>query len=340
MAAEIGLVVRSRGVGTRLLGRDALERLADAGDVAALARGLERLGTRLEPFGESPDVEALERSARRTAGRHLRTLAAWQRRQPGVLDVFFADADRRSLRALVRGSLQGAPTALRLAGLLPTPTLPVAVLAELARQPSPSAVVGHLALMRYPGARRLAPLVSKAQPDLFRVEVELLALAAERAAAAARRADSVMRDFVEARVDVGNVQNALLLAGEPLDTDPASVFVAGGRWLAQAAFQAAAAAPSRQASLATLHTALASTPLSGVLPVVPSDAAAVERAFLTSTLDRLARLERVDPLGSAPLLRVLLRIEAQSRDLGTLAWGAAFGAPAAMRRQELVTPWH
>jgi hypothetical protein len=55
-------------------------------------------------------------------------------------------------------------------------------------------------------------------------------------------------------------------------------------------------------------------------------------------LEWLARASRIDPLSTAPLLRVLMLVEAQSRDLRALAWGAVLGTPPSLRLQRLVTP--
>jgi hypothetical protein len=65
----------------------------------------------------------------------------------------------------------------------------------------------------------------------------------------------------------------------------------------------------------------------------------LERVFLGTALQRLKQQGRTDPLGSARLLGVLLRLEAQARDLRAVAWGAALGTPPATRKQQLVTPW-
>lgn len=338
--AELALVARSQGVATHLLSREALESLAEAADVASFSRALARIGADLEPMGEAPGLAEIERAVGRTAGRHLRTLLRWQPPRPGALDVFIADQERRSLRALLRGALQGAPAAARRAGLLPTPALPEAALAELARQASPAAVVTHLILLGYPGAARLLPLTAKARPDLFPIEVALLRGLAVRAGTAAQRGDVFLRDFVRERIDVGNIQNALLLAEGPQDVNPAEAFVGGGQWLGRAGFVEAASSASRRAGVARLSTAVAHTPLAGMLPVVADDLTFPERAFVTNMMARLTREARQQPLSTAPLLRVLMRIDGQSRDLRTLAWGAALGAPPAMRRQELVTPWH
>lgn len=338
MSAELALTARARGLATHLLGREALESLADAGDLVSFTRALARTG-RLEPLGDAADVAAIEQSIRRTAARHLRTLLRWQEARPGVLDLFFASQDRRSLRAFLRGALQGAPAEARLEGLLPTPTLPERVLTELARQPTPKEVVLHLVVLRHPDAERLLPLVSKAQPELFALEAALLRGWATRAALAAKQGDEVLRDWVAETVDVGNAQDALLLGTGPRDVDAGSCFVEGGRWLSKDAFLAVAHAPSRPGALEALRKAFDGTPLSDAFPVAADDPARVERHFLAFTLERLGRVARAQPLGSAPLLRFLLSLEAQGRDLRTLAWGVALGAPPALRRQDLVTPW-
>lgn len=338
MSAELALVARARGLSTHLLGREALDGLADAPDLVSFARGLARLG-RLEPVGDAPDVAAVERTVRRTAAAHLKTLARWQASSPGVLDAFFAEQERRALRAFLRGALQGAPAEARLAGLLPTPRLPERALAELARQASMKDVVLHLVVLRHPDATRLLPLVQKAQPEPFAVEVALLAGLAERAGEAARGGDAALLDFVRERVDVGNAQNALLLCGGPRDVEPDTCFVQGGRWLSARAFAAAARAPSRPAAIEQLKKAFAASPLSTLFAPGADDAARVERAALAGALERLGRAARTAPLGSAPLLRFLLGLEAQGRDVRTLAWGVVLGAPPALRRQDLVTPW-
>lgn len=337
---ELALVARAQGVSTHLLSREALESLAGSPDLPALARALARLGPAIDPVGETADIEAIEQAVRRTAARHMRTLGRWQQRSPGVLDAFWAEQDRRNLRALMRGALQGAPVASRRSGLLPTPRLPERLLAELARQASPQAVVQQLVLAGYPDARALWPRVHQAQPDLFAIEVALLQVMAGRATAAARDGDDALRQYVRERVDIGNVQNALLITGAPRDVDIAAAFVEGGHWLSRQAFVAAARAASPQAALAALTTALAGSPLAFSLPPVASDAARLERAFLSGTLQRLHRQARTEPMGSARLLGVLLRIEAQARDLRAVAWGAALGTPPALRKQQLVTPWH
>jgi vacuolar-type H+-ATPase subunit C/Vma6 len=255
-----------------------------------------------------------------------------------VLDVFAADQDRRNLRALLRGAVQGAPSEARLAALVPTPLLPQRALGELARHPSAADVARQLVRLPYPDASRLLPIVAKRHPDLLALDRALLLAFAERTTRVAARADDTLREFVRTVIDAGNVQNALLIAGAPRDLDPEDNFVAGGRWLSAIAFMSAANAGSPERALTRLAAALARSPLGAMLPVVATDIAHMDRAFLVAVLQRLARAARLEPLGTAPVLRVLLLIAAQSRDLRTLTWGAALGSPASRRRQQLVTP--
>ena len=335
---EIALITRAVGLGRHLVARATLEALAEADDLPTFARDFSRLGTTIESIGEAATVFAIDRAVGRTAARGFRTLQRWQERPPGVLEVFAADHDRRSLRALLRGAAQGAPSAARFRGLISTPLLPQRVLTELARQASPAAVVGQLVIRGHPHAARLLPLVQETQPDLFALDVALLQGFAASASAAARTGDRTLQEFVREHIDVGNAQNALLFAGGPRDVEAAHCFVEGGRWLSRNKFESGAAAVSQQAALGTLRTALAKSPLASALPVVASDVAHLDRAFLSANLRGLTRATRVDPVSTAALLRVLLRIEAQSHDLRTLAWGAALGSPPALRKQQLVTP--
>lgn len=334
---EIGLIARARGLATHLLARHTLESLADAYELDTFARDFFRLGTAIDPIGQPLDVSAVERAVARTASRHLLTLYRWQERTPGVLDVFAARQDHRSLRALLRGAAAGTPSATRLDGLLPTPSLPLLALTELAKQTTPAGAVRQLVVLSHPDAARLLPLLEVAQADLFAVERALLVGFAERAIRLTARSDEVLREFVRMMLDVCNAQNALLMAGEPRDLDPADGFVPGGR-LSATMFVSAAAAGTPERALRILAAAFDGSPLERMLPVVPSDVAHLDRSFLTVVLQRLARTARREPLSTAPVLRVLLLIEAQSRDLRALAWGAVLGAPPHLRKQQLVTP--
>ena len=335
---EIGLIARAKGLAARLVPRQTLETLATAEKFESFVQDLSRVATTIDPIGEQADVFAVEGAIGRAVTRHLWTLYRWQESAPGVLDVFAAHQDRRSLRALLRGAAGGASSDVRVRGLAPTPSLPQAALIELARQPSPSAVVHHLNLLAHPEGGRLLPLVQGSQIDLLTVDVALLTGFADRSGRIALRSDEPLREFVRMLIDAGNAETALLAAGEPGECDPSVLFVGGGRWLPFDAFLTITRATSSQHAATAVTAAIARSPFALRPPVVAPDVAALDRKFVVATLEWLARASRMDPLSTAPLLRVLLLIEAQSRDLRALAWGAVLGTPPSVRTQQLVTP--
>ena len=333
----IGLVARAKGISTRLLSRQTLEALAEADDLDAFARSLSRVAPQLESPVSPIDVFALERVVDQSARRYLETLDRWRERTVGVLDIDAARQDRQSLRALLRGAAEGAPPSARLRGSTPTTSLPQPALTGLAHASSPAGVVRELVIVGHPDARRLLPLVQTSQADLFAVEIALLLGFAERATRAVARADQQARDFVHLLIDAGNAQNAMLLAGGPGDVIPADVFVRGGRWLSAQAF-AAAAANQPEVALTLLAAALANSPLASALPAAAGGAATFDRSCLVEMLRHVTRAARLEPLSTAPLLRLLVLIDAQRHDLRALAWGAEMQTPPLLRKRQLVTP--
>lgn len=330
------LDARARGLATRLFSREDLDALAASADLPSLARALGRSPKLLAPLATG-ELAEVERAVRRTSARHLATLRRWAGERDAGLAVFYAEQDRRALRALLRGALQGAPTESKLAGLIATPTLPERALSELARQPTAAKVVAHLFALRHPDAERLLPLTAQAHPVLFELELALVRGYAERAVQAARRGDANLRELVARRVDLANLELALMLASGPHDADPEQSFVEGGAHLSRAAFVSAAAMEPPLAADA-LRAALAQTPLAHLGQHL-ADPVQLERAALLQLLALQRDAALRDPLGSAPLLHFLLRLELQQRDLARLTWGAALGAPASVLRKELATPW-
>lgn len=312
---------RARGLTTHLFTRSELEALAER-DVAQLARSPKLL----TPVPANPSALDLERAVRLTARHHLRTLTRWDGAGP-VLAVFYAEQDRKSLRAMLRGALATAPAEERLAGLIPTPTLPERVLAELAHQPTPAAVAAHLFAIGHPEAGRLGALTHAAQPDLLALELALMHGAAARSRREASWGDENLRLFIALRIDTANVEAALLLATAK-DVDAGDCFLEGGQAFSREQFLSVVRA--RHAT-ARLREVLAHTPLVALV----NDP---ERAGFVLALSMQQRAARLAPLSSAPVLLFLLRLEAQERDLRRILQGAALGAPAAVLRTELVTP--
>jgi hypothetical protein len=312
--------------------------LAGVPDVAGLSRALEQSGRLVLPVGRPPTAAGIEAAVRHTAARLLRVLSAWAG-SGAVLDVFFADQDRRSLRAIFRGALQATPSEARLAALVPTPRLPERALALLARQPTPAQVNAQLVLLGHPDAQRLSKVAATAHPVLLDLEVALVQGFAERSLAAAGAGDRNLRDVTRTGIDVCNMQMVLAFAPGPHDVAPASLFTSGGKALPLAAFLEACAAGSAVEAGSRLQRILAATSLGGVARAAGHDPVRLESAALGHLLADQRRAERIAPLGSAPLVSFLLRLQAQSADLQRLAWGASLGVPAELLRAALVTPW-
>jgi vacuolar-type H+-ATPase subunit C/Vma6 len=256
-----------------------------------------------------------------------------------VLDAFYAEQERRSLRSLVRGASEGATPEARVAGLLPTPRLPLRLLAELAQARSAREVALRLLVLRDPHAQALVALTAQARVDLTEVELLLARVLAERLRDAAGRGDAALRQCVRMRIDLVNAQAALELAGAGSDFAAPSLFVAGGLTLDRDTFVAAAGAVSRAAAAATLAHAFAGTPLARLFADARDDPAEFRAIALVDTLGALRTRSRVDPLGSAPVQLFLARLDAQSTDVRRLAWGLELGVPCDALREGLVTPW-
>lgn len=333
------LGARARGLGGHLPTRAEVVKLAHAGGVPALVSALNRQHLLPRPLGDDATPEAIEAEVRRAAAQHVRTLARWADDGAPLQALWFADEDRRALRALLRGAVQGAPSAARLAGLVPTPLLPNRALEVLARCATPREVTGQLVLLHHPDAPALVPWAAQAQPGLLELELTLLHGLATRGGEAARRGDANLRAYLAAVIDLGNVQTALLLAGDPLDAEPAGFFVAGGAAVALADFEEAVRARTPTAAAAVLSAKLEQGPWAplakqGLLPV-----GTLDRRALAALIAWQRAEGRLEPLGSAPTLRFLLRLRAWRVDLSRVVWGAALGASAAIVEPDLVTPW-
>jgi vacuolar-type H+-ATPase subunit C/Vma6 len=247
--------------------------------------------------------------------------------------IVLEDEDRRSVRAILRGAAAGAASEARLAGLIPTPALPERLLEELAAKPTPKEVAALLAVWGHPFGPAAVGAASVEHPDLFRLELEIDRVFAARAVAGARRGGPVLRAFVADAIDYANAMAALVLAAGESEQPPASAFLAGGRRLDRQRFlEAVAAGAGAGAKLAAAFGA----DEAALLQRHAGDAGALERELLALRIRRLRDLARRDPLGSAPLLLYFLRLRAEQENLRLLLWGAALGAPDALRRDRLV----
>lgn len=327
------LVVRAAGLSAHLLDPAGRAALLRAVDFATIAR---ELGARGYAVADPrPDAPALELAIRRGAGARLRQLARWE---PGEAlgRLLFALEDQRSLRGLLRGAAAGVPAEARLLGLLPTPTLPERVQAELARLPSVAAIAALLAAWRSPFAPALRP-ARAGHPDLLSIDVALARTAGAMALAAARQLGGGWRGFVREAIDLDNLRTALLLVGRGGDLLPASLFLPGGEALTlEGCTRIAAAAPDQVAAL--LPRVLAATTLAPLLPPEIGDPATLERDLADRRRQAWQRRARRDPLGAAPVVSYLLSLRAEVVFLQRAVWGVALGAPPPRRDHEAGPP--
>jgi vacuolar-type H+-ATPase subunit C/Vma6 len=328
---------RARGLGTRLFTRGQLESLTHAGDAAALTNACRQLGLPLAATREIATSAELELAVRRWAAAALHILARWAGPRVAALAVIYEEEDRISLRAILRGAMRGAAAETRLAGLVPTPTLPERALEELARQLTPAAAAALLSAWRNPYGAPLAGPAAAAHPDLFLLDLELDRTFAARALAAAQRADGELTAHVRETVDLTNAVTALVLAVAGRDVVPKDAFLPGGQRVSIGAFEEAAALGEPGAAGLRLARALSPTAVAEPFRHVATDLAGLEGHLLRVRIRELARQTRRSPLGPAPVLWFALRLRAQVMDLQRIIWSAPLAVPHGAVTAALVT---
>lgn len=322
------LATRARGLTTHLLDRAALASLATADGLDAVAAALRGHGFPISEGGVSADD--LELAVRRQSGHRLAVLARWAGSRHPLLAIVFEDEDRRSLRALVRGAVQGAPAESRLAGLIPTPALPEKALRELAAQPAPGAIA---VLLTAWGSAYGAPLLREAkvtQPDLLAIESGLNVTFAHRALQGARASGStVLVDYVRDTIDFENATTGLVLVGTEADAPAKRAFIEGGRRMSLAAFLDAVAAGD--AAAAGVRLAAAFRPAAAAVAAFEraGSPATIEEELLRARIAMLHEVERRDPAGIAAVLEFALRVRAEVLALRRVIWGVVLAAPRA-----------
>jgi vacuolar-type H+-ATPase subunit C/Vma6 len=280
---------------------------------------------------------SLERAVRRHAADQMGILDRWcmdERR--AALAVILEDEDRRSIQAILRGAQQGTATEVRMAGLIPTTSLPERALLTLAGQPTPTDVIRMLALWNHPLGIPLVAAASGPHPSLFEIEVELQRAFARRASARAHQGGSQLVEYVEQVVDVMNTWSALL---HFVERDPAIVdmtFVEGGRWISRDVFHKLMTLETRPQVEKRLAWELRKSALGNAFQGEIEDLAQLEGTMLRAQIDWQNRAVRVDPSGAAPIIGFAIELRAEVVNLRRIIWGVALEAPAALIQAEMV----
>ncbi len=327
------LLARARGLRRRLAPLEDLVALAGIESPEALLAAL--VQRRLLPVAAPGrnDAEALEIGYRQRAAEMLGILERWRGRGRDVLALVFAEEERRSLRALLRGAAAGIAPEARLAGLVPTAELPLRRLEELARLADPLAVATRLAAFGWPDAPGIAAAAAATLPDLGVVERLLRARFGTRLRSVAASGDAELRRAVELAIDLDNASAAAALAG--FGTGSTEDFLAGGREVPRELFVRASESAGAGAALALLARAFADRAIAAALQASLTSPARLGEKLVAARLRSAAAAARRDPLGSSPLLELALALRAEGLAIARLAWGFALEAPAAERRGAL-----
>ncbi len=321
---------RVRGLAGHLLDSDAIDALGHAPDLVVLADSLRQHGIIIAESLLPPGAADLELAIRRWAANALGVVARWAGPRAAALPCVFAEEDRRSIGAMLRGAMQRAPALERLAGLIPTPELPEKALEELAASLTPARVVAHLAAWHHPLAPALVDLVTMADPDLFAIEAALgRAVAEQSLLAAGRTHDRRVRQFVMERIDLDNAVSAIALAREATDVRLRDLFVPGGDRISIAVFEAAVASDGPGTAAKRLAVALAGAPCAELLVPVVVPLADLEDELLRCRLRQLARATLIDPLGALTVIRYALQLRLQVRELRRAVWSVTLGTSPA-----------
>ncbi|MFN8570732.1 MAG: V-type ATPase subunit [Gemmatimonadaceae bacterium] len=316
------VVARVSGLSGRLASEQVIHVLAESRSLAALSVALATANILATPLERATPRE-LELAVRRHAAGRLRLLARWAGARVRMLTPLYEDEDRRSLRAVLRGAACGALPDERMAGLIPTPALPERVLHELARQGDVATLVAQLATMGNPYAAALREASMRQHPDLLQLESAVNRTFAARATAAAAMADGAMRDYTQSVLDIENLWSALALwpRRERLDVD--HVFLAGGRWLTADAFRDLIQAPTA-ADRETQLRRLSDAP---ILSAAVTQPARAEDAVLDALIDQAHATARVEPLGTAPVIRYVLELRRNVRSIDRIIWSLSMQVP-------------
>lgn len=324
---------RARGLEGRLLGRERLLSLTETSDLRALAHAMrphERTGA------VAPDGAAVERLSRRRYGTRLALLARWAGPRLSALRAVFGEEERQSVRALVRGALQGTDAQTRLSGLVATPALPEPALAAASRASTVDGVIAALADVEHPWTGTLRATVEEGPFDAFDLERALDRRFAGEALAAARRGGPRLVEYARQAIDIRNAW--LVLGGRRGSPSRDDAWVPGGGAFDPPAFSDAIVIDDPGARRARLADVLGPT-LPG--PVLADPSIALPRIEAAVHRARILHWERValsEPLSPAPLLVYVLRARAEAADLRRIAWGLELGAGRDTLAQGLVTP--
>lgn len=317
------VVVRARGLARHLLDASQLRQLAHVSGSGALAGALEDVGYWPAPraAGSSlPAARIVEQAIDHETLKRLGVLVYWLADRVALFSALFEVEVRDTLRIRIRelsdDTTHGHPSSVATPSGWPE-------LRDVRRAVAPAhdlrALVRALARIGSPYAAPLATALRRNGGDLRRLETALDTTWTSRARCTAARAPKPIGSWVGDEIDLQNAWSAL--TGDAR----ADFFIDGGRRLPRALLESISAerdAPTRRRRLAR---ALRESALAGVFDDPDLDFAALEARARGARIASARRAARIDPIGAAPILEVILRLWSERADLRRIGWGVASG---------------
>lgn len=324
------LNARAAGMATHLLAASELRPLAHATSVNAFAEAIGRHSGTSVPH--EPVAATLELSLRRAAAHQLSTLTRWAPSADSLF-VLELEQDQRSLTVILRGLAAAAKPAERIAGLLPTRSLPEAALQRLSTASHPQQIGALLIAWQHPLAQ--AVIDNTAEPlDTLRVETALAREFARIAVRRIRRPGARFRAYVRESLDLLNITTALALIMFEEQVDVDAFFVPGGACVTRVAFAQALKTRSYLDAAPILAAGLNDSPIARALRAWNGEPD-LERRLLRARAEQWRVYARRDPLSCAPAIAYLLDLRLELSNLQCILWGIDARVPGDVIEQRL-----
>ncbi len=326
---------------SRLLSAAQLEDLLGTPTMAAFLQGLASTpyGADLQEAlvryqGLRAVDEALSRNFQRATQAILRFADA---RPRALIEVVLLRWDLENLRVIVRGKHAGRPPEEVNQALLPAGTLREVVLKEMAGYPDMTGLAGTLEAVGHPMAPAMAKGVAEyvEAKDLTALELHLDRAYAERGLQQIGRGGqdaAVLREMLEAEIDVANAKTALKLAsaGNLSKAERLRYFIPGGPLLTAERF-VALASPETQAQAAARLRARGFP-----VPDLPAGLIAFEREIDLKVARDMASRYLGDPLGVDIVIGYVAMKSTEVANLRFIARGKFLGLAREAIRREMV----
>jgi vacuolar-type H+-ATPase subunit C/Vma6 len=313
---------RARGLAGHLLSRQALERLARAsgsGVLAGLLQGFGYWPATTDGGAEPSAVQAVDAAIEHEGRRRLGLLGRWLAERRAHFIGVFEEEERRAIRIRLRGLASGDKRAPSGRAADSGAGLSRRAREELGRAADVTGLVNALGRIDSSYAEPLERSLRTEGENLLALELALDRAFAQRALQGARRLGGCLLAWVEDGIDLENAWCAIVREAQG--------FVEGGRRLSRERYTKIASLDEEVDRRRQLADAFASGPLSRVFDDVEIPLSALEARAARARISAARHASRLDPIGAAPILEVVMRMRAEWVDLRRINWGISQGVP-------------